>query len=92
MGRIVPSAAATESCFPIRGNPKNDIARFEPLNTLQSQTRAPTEISILDQSPWALFTDDSRKTDRIFLNHDPAKTMLDRVQRAATQIRPPAAF
>src|SRR5277367_557842 len=59
-GRIVPSDADKESCFPLRGNPINEIARFGglklPIPAISNASRS--EKQTLPQSLRALFTDD----------------------------------
>src|SRR5277367_4759401 len=59
-GRIVPSDADKESCFPLRGNPINEIARFGglklPIPAISNA--ASSEKKTLPQSLRALFTDD----------------------------------
>src|SRR5579859_6884797 len=60
-GRIVPSDADKESCFPLRGNPINEIARFGvlklPIPAISNA--ASSEKKTLPQSLRALFTDDT---------------------------------
>ena len=60
-GRIVPSDADKESCFPLRGNPKTKLqgSDTQSVKTLQSQNGLPNCNSRLTVQPF--FTDDSVK-------------------------------